>query len=89
MMTALVFGFVILGSVLFIAGHANHDCAGEDCAVCAELAQCCRQLQTLGTAARSMIAAAAACFLAVLLTLTGTAFAENHTLISWKVELLN
>ncbi len=51
---------VVLSSCLFIVGHADHDCTGEDCPVCEQIAVC---IQSLNTAA----AAAAAAALAVIL----------------------
>ncbi len=32
--------FVVLFSAFFIVSHADHDCTGEDCPVCACMQQC-------------------------------------------------
>lgn len=86
----VVFSFVIFGSACFIIEHADHECSGEDCPYCMELAVCGKILQSLGNA----VPAAAATIILV------TAFfdtqrsiftysIDHNTLISLKVELLN
>ncbi len=32
--------FVVLFSAFYIGAHADHDCTGEDCPICACIAQC-------------------------------------------------
>ncbi|MDD7518205.1 hypothetical protein [Ruminococcus flavefaciens] len=48
--TALVFGLVILFTSLSFAKHASHSCTGEKCAVCAEISQLHRDMKAMGTA---------------------------------------
>lgn len=46
-MAAMVL-FVVLFSAFFIVSHADHDCTGEDCPVCACLQQCENILHGVG-----------------------------------------
>ena len=48
---------VVLFSAMFIVSHADHDCTGEDCPICACIQQCENILH--GTAGGSLLAAAA------------------------------
>ena len=45
---ALLAAFMLLFSVLYIALEADHDCCGEDCAICAQLRACEDLLRDLG-----------------------------------------
>ena len=86
-MLALLLAFVMLFSVLFLALEADHDCCGEDCAVCAQLQLCEDLLRNLFTAALLLLAAW--CFRAVIRALArpDCRFARPHTLIVLKVKL--
>lgn len=86
----MVFSFVIFGSAFFIIEHADHECTGEDCPYCTEIAVCGKILQTMGSAV-SAKAAAIILFTAILDTQRPLfAYSTDHnTLISLKVELLN
>jgi len=53
--------FTALSSAAFLALHADHDCAGEDCPVCERLAACIETLRLVGLCA----AAAATAFVCV------------------------
>ena len=85
-----VFSFVLFGSSLFIVTHTGHHCAGEDCAVCMELAGCEQTLHTPAVCASGMIRLVAM-FLSALLLVRAAVQTRtaNTTLISLKVELLN
>ena len=37
---AALLAFVMLFSLVFLALEGDHDCQGEDCAVCAQIARC-------------------------------------------------
>ena len=56
-MLALLLAFVMLFSVLYIAFEADHNCCGEDCAVCAQIHACEDLLRNLLAAALLMSAA--------------------------------
>ncbi len=86
----IVFSFVIFGSSCFIITHADHDCAGEDCSICMELAECHKTLNTLGTALTGIVNLAIIMFALVVIVKCLTKTRSDHTtLISLKVELLN
>ena len=87
MLLAALLAVVMLFSVFYIALEADHDCHGEDCAVCAVLSACERVLHRLlgiGAAAVFMLAAAAVVYRAA--DGRGTASAHS-TLITLKVKL--
>ena len=54
--TALVMLAVMLLAAFCVAAEANHDCAGEDCAVCACLHRCENALRQLGEAFAVLLA---------------------------------
>ncbi|MCR4861851.1 MAG: hypothetical protein K5884_04440 [Ruminococcus sp.] len=87
---AAVFSIVVFGSLLFIIEHSAHDCSGEDCAVCMEIAACQNNLSAFGTTSAAAIAVTAAiAIFAVLVIAAVRTISNNSTLISLKVELLN
>ena len=78
-----------LFSALFIASHAQHDCAGEDCPVCACIERCARLLH--GADARLELQKAALPVSAFVLCTAAAcilAFAAA-TPVSTKVKLNN
>ena len=86
----MVFSLVIFCSSAFIIVHTDHDCTGADCSVCAELVQCNKTLNALGTAVAgalqlTLIICIAASFCKVIIK----SHSAHTTLISLKVELLN
>ncbi|MBR6982792.1 MAG: hypothetical protein IKH75_04520 [Ruminococcus sp.] len=86
----MVFSFVIFTSSAFIIVHAYHDCTGEDCSICMELAQCRKTLHTLGTAvAGALQLTLILCIAAALYKVIIKTHSAHTTLISLKVELLN
>ena len=84
---ALLMAFIMLFSVLFIALEADHDCCGEDCAICAQIQACEDLLRNLITTAA--LAAAAWCLpvLTRALSAADCRFVHPHTLIALKVKL--
>ncbi|WP_294414165.1 hypothetical protein [uncultured Ruminococcus sp.] len=86
----MVFSLVIFCSSAFIIVHADHDCTGEDCSICMELAQCHKTLHTLGTAvAGALQLTLMLCIVAALCNIIIRSHSEHTTLISLKVKLLN
>ena len=86
---ALLLALVMLFSVLYIALEADHDCCGDDCAVCAQLHACEELLRNI--LATALLFSAARCFCAPL---RASAEADcrperPHTLILLKVKLSN
>lgn len=85
-----VFSLVIFCSSAFIITHTNHDCTGDDCSICMELAECHKALHTLGTAvAGALQLTLILCIVAALCNIIIKSHSEHTTLISLKVELLN
>ncbi|MBQ8979681.1 MAG: hypothetical protein IJ080_08010, partial [Oscillospiraceae bacterium] len=84
-----VFSLVIFCSSAFIMIHADHDCTGEDCSVCMELAQCHKALQSLGTASGALWLALMLCAAVGFCVTVARSRSAHTTLISLKVELLN
>lgn len=85
-LTAALLVFVMLFSAFYIAAEAGHDCAGEDCRICRQIAVCRNTLNALGLAA----AAAGIVFLAASSVRDDAACAANagrYTLVSLKVKL--
>lgn len=56
---ALLLAACLLGSVLFLVLEAGHDCDGEDCRICAQMAACEEILRVL-SAVSALFAAASA-----------------------------
>lgn len=86
-LTAALLAVVMLFSVFYIAAESGHDCAGEDCRICRQIA-ICRDTLRLLTLAMSA---------AVFAVLSGGAYcaaacgrasaARKFTLVSLKVKL--
>ena len=58
---ALLLALVLLCSVLFVIAEADHDCHGEDCAICAQIVRCVSLLRELLPALLLAAAFAALC----------------------------
>ena len=86
----MVFSLVIFCSSAFIIIHTNHDCTGEDCSICMELAECHKTLHTLGTGVTGVLQLILIlCIAAALYKVIIKTHSAHTTLISLKVELLN
>ena len=86
-LTAALLAVVMLFSVFYIAAETGHDCAGEDCRICRQIAICRDTL-------RLLVLAVTAAVLAALFggAYRGAAFrrasaATQFTLVSLKVKL--
>lgn len=47
---ATVLAVVMLSSAVYLAVEANHDCSGDDCAICRQISICENLLKSLGLA---------------------------------------
>ena len=56
---AVVLAVVMLSSAVYIAVEADHDCSGEDCAICHQIGVCENLLKSLGLAGAAAVFAAA------------------------------
>ena len=45
---AVVLAVVMLSSAVYIAVEADHDCSGDDCAICRQISICENLLKSLG-----------------------------------------
>ena len=86
---AVLLAFVMLFSVVYIALEADHDCCGEDCAVCVQLRTCENLLRNLFLTAVLLSAAGCLCTLNLAIAYPNFRFAHSHTLIALKVKLSN
>lgn len=81
--------FVVLFSSFFVAYEADHDCTGEDCPVCACIAQCentLRQISVVMSFLITLVLPATVLFQSVCLSV---AFITQNTPVSSKVRLNN
>jgi hypothetical protein len=86
---AVMMLLVVLLSSFFIAVHADHDCTGEDCPICACIQQCENTIRGIG----SGITVGAAVIVPVLILLLIISFGvpsfQRDTPVSAKVRLNN
>ena len=79
---AAVLAAVMLSSAVYIAVEANHNCSGEDCAICHQLQVCENLLKSIG------LAGAAAVRYAPCRVIPSCAeVVRTFTLVSLKVKL--
>jgi hypothetical protein len=81
--------FIMLFSASFIAIEADHDCTGEECPICACIAQCENTLHQIGDGVAVQAAVIVpVVFMLILAFLLATDF-PKETLVSRKVRLNN
>lgn len=81
--------FVMLFSVLYISQHADHECTGADCPVCAVMEQCSNNIKNIGTIVVAIIAALFLCLSILKCVQFVCAVSPNYSLISQKVRMNN
>ena len=84
---AAVLAVVMLSSAIYIAVEADHDCSGEDCAICHQIGVCENLLKSLGLAGAA--AAITAAYTMCKAILPCTEMIGTLTLVSLKVKLSN
>ena len=77
---AAVLAAVMLSSAVYIAVEANHNCSGEDCAIC-------HQLKSLGLAGAAAVFAAAVRYAPCSVIPSCAELVRTFTLVSLKVKL--
>ena len=86
--TALI-ALAMLSSAAFIAAEADHDCSGEDCAICCAISVCVNIFKSV----TATFTAAAVCTLALygIVSVIGSSglFTGAETPVSLKTKLLN
>ncbi len=88
-MLAGMIAVVILSSSLYIAAEADHDCRGEDCVICAQIAARENTLRELACAVIAAAAVAGLTYAFVDSVSYGTRPYTGNTLVSLKVKLSN
>ena len=86
---AAVLAVVMLSSAIYIAGEANHDCSGEDCAICRQISICENLLKTLGLAGAAAAISAAFTYTMCRAILPCGETSGTLTLVALKVKLSN
>ena len=86
---AVVLAVVMLSSAVYIAVEADHDCSGEDCAICHQIGVCENLLKTLGLAGAAAAVTAALTYALCKAILPCTERLGTGTLVSLKVKLSN
>ena len=56
---AAVLAVVMLSSAIYLAVEADHDCSGDDCAICRQISICENLLESLGLAGAAAAISAA------------------------------
>ena len=86
---AVVLAVVMLSSAVYIAVEADHDCSGEDCAICHQIGVCENLLKTLGLAGAAAAVTAAFTYALCRAILPCAERLGTGTLVSLKVKLSN
>ena len=86
---AAVLAVVMLSSAAYIAAEADHNCSGEDCAICRQISTCENLLRSLGFAGAAAAVTAALPYTLCKAVLPCTETNGTLTLVSLKVKLSN
>ncbi len=86
---AVMMLLVVLLSSFFIAVHADHDCTGEDCPICASIQHCENAIRGIGSGVTAVSAVIVPVLISLLLISGGVALFQFDTPVSTKVRLNN
>ena len=86
---AVVLAVVMLSSAIYIAVEANHDCSGDDCAICRQISICENLLKSLGLAGAAAAITAAFTYTMCRAILPRAEMNGTLTLVALKVKLSN
>ena len=86
---AAVLAAVMLSSAVYIAVEANHNCSGEDCAICHQIGVCENLLKSLGLAGAAAAISAAFTYTVCRAILPCAEMNGTLTLVALKVKLSN
>ena len=86
---AAVLAVVMLSSAIYIAVEANHDCSGDDCAICRQISICENLLKSLGLAGAAAAITAAFTYTMCRAILPCAEMNGTLTLVALKVKLSN
>ena len=79
--------FALVFSVFYVAVEADHDCVGEDCAVCQQVARCESLLRIALPLFASALFALAGNMFSALCLYTSAETANKRTPVALKVKL--
>ena len=86
---AAVLAVVMLSSAVYLAVEADHDCSGDDCAICRQISICENLLKSLGFAGAAAAISAAFTYTVCMAILPCTETTDTLTLVALKVKLSN
>ena len=86
-LAAALLAVVMLFSVFYIAAETGHDCTGEDCRICRQLAICRDTLRLLALAVAAAVLAALPDAVHRAAFCVRASAARKFTLVSLKVKL--
>ena len=84
-----VLAVVMLSSAIYIAVEADHDCSGDDCAICRQISICQNLLKSLGLAGAAAAITAAFTYTVRREILPCAEMTGTLTLVALKVKLSN
>lgn len=86
---AAVLAVVMLSSAIYLAVEADHDCSGEDCAICRQISICENLLKSLGLAGAAAAITVAFTYTVCRAILPCAEMSGTLTLVALKVKLSN
>ena len=86
---AAVLAVVMLSSAIYLAVEADHDCSGDDCAICHQIGVCENLLKSLGLAGAAAAVTAAFTYTMCRAILPCAETTDTLTLVALKVKLSN
>ena len=86
---AAVLAVVMLSSAIYLAVEADHDCSGDDCAICRQISICENLLKSLGLAGAAAAISAAFTYTVCRAILSRAEMNGTLTLVALKVKLSN
>ncbi len=88
-LVSVVYIFIILFSIFFIAAEADHTCCVKDsCTICCQINACKNNLKNINTVSSLLFITAAAVFI-IVLSLGNENIVSLSTLVILKVKLSN
>ncbi len=84
---AFMLVLVMLFSSFFIAVHADHDCTGEDCPICACIQQCQNTIRTIGSGVMAVASVVLPLSIVLFFISSGVLSFQHDTPVSTKVRL--
>ena len=86
---AVVLAVAMLSSAVYLAVKADHDCSGDDCAICRQISICENLLRSLGLAGAAAAISAAFTYTVCRAILPRAEMNGTLTLVALKVKLSN